>query len=109
MSAAGAILARDAGAAIALEAEDHRHDLEWAISKAARTYEFFTSDQVWGLLIEQGVQDLEHPNSLGAAFLVASRAGIIMNTGRVQKSSRTHGRRRAIAIWRSLIFKDPTQ
>ena len=101
MTAAAA--ARDAGAALALEAEDHRFDLEQAISKAARTYPFFTSDQVWGLLLEQGVQELAHPNALGAGFLVAARAGIIENTGRVQKSSRTAGRRRAVAIWRSRI------
>lgn len=98
---------RDAGAELALEAEARKFELEWAISKAARAFPRFTSDEVWNLLREIDVTELEHPNAMGAAFLQASRAGIIENTGRVRKSARAVAHRRAVALWRSLVFGRP--
>lgn len=95
--------ARDTGAALALDAEARKYEIEWAISKAARSFPTFSSDEVHDILREIGVPELEHPNALGAAFLVAARAGIIKNTGRVRKSSRIQGRKRAIALWDSLV------
>lgn len=97
--------ARDAGANLALEAEARKHELAWAITKAARTYPRFTSDEVREILAEIGVHELEHPNALGACFLMAARAGIIKNTGTVRKAAHPAGRRRAVAVWQSLITK----
>ena len=108
MTAAAAIEARDTGAALALEAETSKWQLEWAITKAARSFPEFTSDEVWGILRELNVHELDHPNALGGAFLHASRAGIIEASGRVKKSTRFSAHRRNIQIWDSLIFPHPT-
>lgn len=98
---------RDAGARLALDAEINKFHLAWAITKAARSFPRFTSDEVRDILAEIGVHELEHPNALGGAFLVAARAGVIENMGRVRKSQRTGAHRRAVAIWRSMIFQAP--
>lgn len=97
--------ARDAGAALALEAEARKHELEQAISWAARSFREFTSDDVHAWLDHQGITELAHPNALGAQFLAAARAGIIEATGRVQKSGRTGAHRRAVQVWASRIFR----
>lgn len=99
--------ARDQGASLALEAEAHKYELESAISWAARSLREFTSDEVHAWLDHQGITELAHPNAMGAALLVAARAGVIENTGRVRKSQRTGAHRRAVAIWRSMIFQPP--
>jgi hypothetical protein len=104
MSAAAAADARDTGATLALEAEARKHELAWAISKAAKSYPEFTSDEVWRILREIGTTSLGHPNAMGATFLMAARQGIILNTGRVRKSIREGSNRRAVAIWQSLIL-----
>ena len=95
---------RDEGATLALEAEARKFELAWAVTKAARALPEFTSDDVWHLLREIQVTSSEHPNALGAMFLVASRQGIIRNSGMVQKTIRLSSHRRAVTIWRSLIF-----
>ena len=97
--------ARDEGAALALEAETRKYELAWAVTKAARAFPEFTSDEVWHLLREIQVTSIEHPNALGATFLMAARQGIIRNTGRTQKTIREGCNRRAVAIWSSLIFR----
>ena len=107
MTAAAAAEARDAGATLALDAEIRKFELEWALTKAARSFPAFTSDEVHGILAELGITELAHPNALGAAFLQAARAGIIENTGRVQKSGRLGAHRRNIQVWKSLIFRHP--
>lgn len=96
---------RDAGASLALEAEDYKLALGRAITKAARTLPEFTAEDVREILADMGAADLDHPNAMGAAFLQAARAGIIDNTGRVTRAARTTSHRRAMAIWRSLIFR----
>lgn len=103
-TAAQAADARDTGAALALDAEARKYELEQAISWAARRFREFDSDTVHDWLDHHGIE-LAHPNALGAAFLCAARAGVIENTGRVGKSQRTGAHRRAIAIWRSRIFE----
>ena len=97
--------ARDEGAALALAAETLKHELVWAITKAARSFPSFTSDEVWHLLREIQVTTIEHPNTLGATFLMAARQGIIRNTGRTQKTVRAGCNRHAVAVWDSLIFR----
>jgi hypothetical protein len=96
--------ARDTGAALALNAEALKYEVQWAISKAAQSFRQFTSDDVWGLLEAAGIMSLDHPNAMGAQFLAASRAQVIRATGRVQKSVRTGAHRRNIQVWESLIF-----
>lgn len=97
--------ARDTGATLALDAEVRRFEIEWAISKAARTLDAFTADEVWAILHLAGITELAHPNALGAGFLTAARAGIITNTGTTRKSSKAGAHRRALAVWRSKIFE----
>lgn len=99
--------ARDAGAALALGAEDHAFELQAAISRAARDHAEFSSDEVWTILEGWGVEALEHPNALGAQFLAASRAGIIEATDRSRRSARVTAHRRKVTLWRSLIHKAP--
>ncbi len=109
MSAADAAIARDAGAALALNAEALKYEVQWAISRAARSFRQFTSDDVWFILESAGIMALDHPNAMGAQFLAASRAQIIKATGRVQKSVRTGAHRRNIQVWESLIFVNPLE
>ena len=97
--------ARDHGAALALEAEARKFELESAITWAARRFREFTSDDIHAWL-EKHELGLDHPNAMGGAFLCASRAGVIENTGRVQKSSRPGAHRRAVAVWKSLKFEN---
>jgi hypothetical protein len=104
-SAEAAAALRDTGAALALDAEARKHELIWAVTKAARSFPTFTSDDVWGILEEIGVHDLHHPNAMGATFLMAARAGTIEATGKVQKSIRTGAHRRNVQVWASRIFQ----
>lgn len=107
MSAAAGIIARDAGATLSLDAEILKYQLEWALSKAAKSLPYFTSDDMWKFLESIGVNSLDHPNALGGMFLQARKAGIIEPTGRVFKSIRTSAHRRNVQCWHSLIFPRP--
>lgn len=107
IQAAVATTARDLGAQLALEAEAMAYELETAITRAARGWQEFTSDEVWLELQNLGIFELNHPNAFGAAFLAASRAGIIDPTDRVRRSDRAAAHRRKITVWRSLIYQEP--
>lgn len=97
---AGAI-ARDLGAAAALDAEARKHELAWAIRKAAQSFPEFTTDEVRDILAEIGVRELEHPNALSAAVLAAAREGIIEEVNKApRRSTRPEARRRKLTIWR---------
>lgn len=106
-TAAQAADARDTGAALALEAEARKFELAWAISKAARSFPRFTSDEVRDILAEIGVHELQHPNALGGAFLQASAAGIIVSTDQVRRSTRMDARRRKLTVWQSTLCPQP--
>jgi hypothetical protein len=107
MAAAEAAAARDAGAGRALEAEARKHELAWALSKAARNFPLFTSDEVRDILAEIGVTTMDHPNALGGAFLQASASGIIEPTDQVRRSTRQDARRRKLTVWRSKLITQP--
>lgn len=98
--------ARDAGASVALLAEYRRYEIIAAITRAAYTKPEITSDDVWDALESWGIYALDHPNTLGAAFLQAARAGVLESTGHVKKSARIGAHRRRVMIWRSRIFRE---
>ena len=90
---------RDQGAAAALDAEARKHELAWAIKKAAQSFPEFTTDEVRDILAEIGVHELEHPNALSAAVLAAAREGIIEEVNKApRRSTRPEARRRKLTI-----------
>lgn len=100
--------ARDAGAAAALDAEARKHEIAWAIKKAARSFPEFTSDEVRDILAEIGVKELEHPNALSAAILAVAREGIIEEVNKApRRSTRPEARRRKLTIWRRKVEDRP--
>lgn len=109
IDATSSAAARDAGAQLALQAEANAFELQAALSRAARNHAEFTSDEVWDILITWGIEELQHPNALGAQFLTAARAGIIEATDRSRRSSRINAHRRKVTVWRSLIHKEPSE
>lgn len=96
---------RDAGAALALQAEADRDALVAAIEHAAQHHGRFTSDEVWQALVAQGIYGLDHPNAMGAAFLACAKAGVIEPTDLVRRSTRPLAHRRKVTVWKSLTFR----
>ncbi len=62
---------RNQGAELARLAEDRNYEVDFALSQAAVKREYFTSDDVWVVLAEVGIDELQHPNAMGGAFLRA--------------------------------------
>jgi hypothetical protein len=104
LSAARSTAARDLGMQDLFADAEHNTVL-FFISEAARKLKEITSDDAWKGLEASGIQSLDRPNTMGAAFRTAASQGLITATDRIRKSCRVSAHRRNVQVWRSLVFK----
>lgn len=100
---AASLSPRDATQLALLRVERHA-DPAWleaayqALLRCARARESFISDDVWSFGLEATRED----RALGAVFMRAKRAGVIVKTDRVRPSVRSHLSGKP--VWHSLIY-----
>jgi len=75
-----------------------------AIRMVARRHREFTTDEVAAELTDWRI---EEPRLLGGAMLRAQRAGWIIATDRMRKTSNPAAHCRPKAVWQSRIYEDP--
>lgn len=75
-----------------------------AISRVALRKDEFTTDDVWALLDERGIEAPHEPRAMGAITRWASSKGIIRATDRYAMSARPECHGRPIRVWQSLVF-----
>lgn len=74
-----------------------------ALHELCRRQAEFTTDELWEILGQKGVHTGE-PRALGAIIKGASRAGLIVATGKYVASGRRHNA--PITLWASNIFRE---
>jgi hypothetical protein len=63
----------------------------------------FTTDRVWYELERQCVPGPREPRALGPVMQRARRAGLVVNTGRMQQSRSVVNHGRLITVWKSEV------
>ena len=74
-----------------------------AVQSVARRYREFTTDEVAAELTDWRI---EEPRLLGGAMLRAQRAGWIVATNRVRKTSNPAAHSRPKAVWESRLYEE---
>lgn len=70
-----------------------------AVERIAQRQTHLSSDDVWALLAEYGMQ-ADEPRAMGAVMRLAARRGLIEPTAAYRPSRRRRGPQR---VWRSLV------
>lgn len=77
---------------------------EWvtSVSGIIRAFdgEFFTTDDVWRVCQEQGVEEPREPRALGAVMRDLAREGVIVATRDYRPSVRVACHSRPVRVWR---------
>lgn len=71
-----------------------------AVKIAAERNELFIIDAVW-----EHVEEPAEPRAIGGIMRRAMAAGLIEDTGRVEKSARVTAHRNKRTVWKSLVYK----
>lgn len=86
---------------------DRNADDDWmdaalqAVTDLANSRESFTTDDVWLLLTNRGVEPPHEVRAMGAVMRRAARAGLVSKTDRVRNSVRVECHCRPVAVWAS--------
>ncbi len=75
-----------------------------ALERIATRQLTLTSDDVWGILADQGLDEPPTPSAMGAVFTAGAKRGLIAITTERRRTQR-HQAHRKIYVWRSLVFE----
>jgi hypothetical protein len=93
----------------AIERVDEHADPAWkeaayaVVCAIAAEVPEFTTDRVWYALERQRIPAPREPRALGPVMQRARRAGLIVNTRRMQQSRSVVNHGRLVAVWKSEV------